>query len=494
MKRHRLVERQHPIFSPIGFTSTFILVAGLSLYIWFTGGRAFNPGNLSALNARGEEVGGFLSHADFQDACTQCHAPFKGIEAARCQNCHTNVADQQRRGAGLHSRFANVTRCADCHQEHKGENFDQAAAAEHDFDHSVTGFSLAEHELDYAGAPLTCTICHSPQSAVAMDAAICQDCHKQEKPDFMQTHLADFGADCLACHDGLDTLADFTLEDHAQSFALTGLHAETTCAGCHNAGIFEGTPADCVSCHAEPDQHRGLFGVDCAACHTPDGWAPATLDPAIFDHARDTGFSLARHVANYDQTPFTCDGCHTGPQFAFAVADCAACHGEADAAFMTAHVAQFGDDCLSCHDGADRMSNFDHAAVWPLEGQHAAADCVGCHQAQVFAGTPRDCVACHAEPALHAGLFGLDCAACHTPAAWQPARLMHHTFPLTHGDEGEIPCATCHTTTFDRYTCDNCHERAEMVNKHQDEGISALELEQCARCHPTGTEEEAEGG
>ncbi|MCA9938108.1 MAG: cytochrome c3 family protein [Anaerolineales bacterium] len=491
MKRHRLVERQHPIFSPIALASAAILIVGLSLYVTFTGGRAFNPGDLSAHNSSGQTLEGFTNHAEFQDNCNQCHAPFKGIDPTRCESCHASVGEQHRTGQGLHSRFDNVARCAACHQEHKGRAFDLTAAAIHDFDHSLTPFSLDKHERDYADAPLDCTTCHTSAVAASVDVSACLACHKEAKPDFMTVHEDAFGQDCVACHDGLDTLAAFTAADHAEFFALDGLHADVACESCHDGGRFEETPTDCFACHAEPERHRGLFGTDCAACHAPTGWSPATLDAALFNHA-DTGFSLARHVTNFDQQPFSCATCHTGAQFGFAESQCADCHAQVDIAFMTAHVAQFGVDCLQCHDGVDRMANFDHATIWPLEGRHATADCAGCHVDQVFAGTPHQCVACHPEPTLHAGLFGLDCAACHTPAAWRPARLTNHTFPLNHGEQGEIPCATCHTATFDQYTCYTCHERVEMAGKHQEEGIRAPELEQCVQCHPTGTEDEAE--
>jgi hypothetical protein len=90
------------------------------------------------------------------------------------------------------------------------------------------------------------------------------------------------------------------------------------------------------------------------------------------------------------------------------------------------------------------------------------------------------------------GLFGTDCIRCHTTAAWTPAQLTRHTFPLDHGDEGQIPCLTCHTETYADYTCYNCHEheRDETAEIHLDEGIT--EFEDCVACHPTGLEEEAE--
>lgn len=492
MKQHPVIERQHPIFSPIAFTATIILIAGMALVIFLTGGRMFSPGDLSNQNLSGTEIGGFFTHAQFGDDCLQCHAPFRGIEFARCENCHLNIRHQRQSQIGLHGNFDNVTDCISCHHEHQGAEYDLASASVQDFDHEQTGFSLIQHAQDYAGTSLSCTTCHTDQSDFSQNSTPCTDCHTAEAPDFMAVHTTAFGTDCIACHDGKDTLAQFTVEDHAQTFALTGQHLKVTCESCHNAGIFEGTSPDCVACHAEPDKHLGLFGTDCVACHTTDGWTPATLDPTLFDHFQSTGFALAKHLTNYDQTPFVCATCHTAARFEFAPSQCIDCHGQAEPAFISDHIAQFGKNCLSCHDGADRMIGFDHQTVFPLEGEHALIECANCHVDRVFAGTPRQCVQCHQEPTIHQGLFGTDCANCHTPTAWTPARLIHHTFPLDHAGQGEIPCATCHASTFTQYSCDSCHARSEMEEEHLKEDIPLEELPNCIRCHPTGLKDETD--
>ena len=145
------------------------------------------------------------------------------------------------------------------------------------------------------------------------------------------------------------------------------------------------------------------------------------------------------------------------------------------------------------------MSSFDHAQVFPLDGKHAEIECVACHANQVFAGTPKVCAQCHAEPAVHAGLFGLVCESCHTTTAWSPATLLEHSFPLRHGlenGEPETACAVCHVTSYSEYTCYGCHEHqpAEISRKHSEEGISAVELPACLECHPGGREAEENDG
>lgn len=270
MKQQRLVQRQHPLFSPLAGAGTAVLLLLLAVGLWLTGGRAFSPGDLSTSARSPQQSGGFAHHAAFADDCTQCHDPFVGVTAGRCETCHVNIAQQRESETGLHGRLTTPD-CAACHSEHQGHDFDLYSAA-------------------------------------------------------------------------------------------------------------------------------------------------------------------------FDQ-------------------------------FSTEH----------------------HAALFPLHGQHATLECTDCHQNEQYAGTSATCVGCHAEPDLHKGLLGTDCARCHTPEGWRPALLTDHTFPLDHGDGlpagGQILCATCHTTTFTTYTCDNCHDPAEMIEEHQEEGITPAELTNCIECHPTGEED-----
>lgn len=105
---------------------------------------------------------------------------------------------------------------------------------------------------------------------------------------------------------------------------------------------------------------------------------------------------------------------------------------------------------------------------------------------------PHECRACHDEPALHTDRFGLDCARCHTMAGWLPARLTYHTFRLDHGGDGKLACSTCHTETYNRHTCYQCHNHQPdpMRQLHTEAGIS--DFDDCVACHPTGQGNEAD--
>ena len=99
---------------------------------------------------------------------------------------------------------------------------------------------------------------------------------------------------------------------------------------------------------------------------------------------------------------------------------------------------------------------------------------------------PHQCIACHEDPKVHRGQFGLDCVRCHTLEAWIPASLTRHTFALDHGDQGDVACETCHIETYAENTCYECHDHqaAQMAELHQAEGID--DYDNCQICHPTG--------
>ena len=91
-------------------------------------------------------------------------------------------------------------------------------------------------------------------------------------------------------------------------------------------------------------------------------------------------------------------------------------------------------ECVTCHaehagvDGELRpfdRKKFDHATVtgFPLTGKHTmtGAECAACHTARSFLTLTATCVSCHAEPKMHLGKFGTDCARCHATADWHIA-------------------------------------------------------------------------
>ena len=340
-------KRINPFFSGLGCGAVLLLVIVLGAILAFKGGGPFSPGALTAVSQPMQPTtaaaGKFRSHAEFEQDCAQCHAPWRGITAERCETCHDNVATQRTTNAGLHGKLTDSGRCQTCHTDHKGS--------------AANIISLAANSMD---------------------------------------------------------------------------------------------------------------------------------------HERLTNFSLVHHQDRYDDTPLVCEDCHSEGLRQLARTDCLTCHQTAAAPFMAEHITLFGADCLACHDGRDAMADFDHAQVFALDGAHATVACQDCHANQVFQGAPNECAACHAEPEVHAGLFGLDCVRCHTTTAWVPAQLTQHIFPLDHGGEGVIACETCHQQTYTEYTCYNCHahDPAKTRQEHMEEGID--NFENCVECHATGLKKEGE--
>ena len=275
---------------------------------------------------------------------------------------------------------------------------------------------------------------------------------------------------------------------------------EGECGHCHGP-IHCVIDTRCQDCHVEVAQQRadntGLHGVlpgagDCETCHTEHKGRDETITSfayANIDHQRLAGFNLVRHNLDFELKLMTCESCHSQDSFASNTLDCVSCHAAEDHDKLADHIDTFGSDCLECHDGDDRYSDFEHAQVYPLDGEHTDLPCSGCHHDQAFAGTPQDCQGCHEEPAVHAGFFGLKCERCHSAIAWLPAELKTHTFLIDHSDVGSnLSCETCHEHTYTQYPCYSCHNQQEMRAFHDQHEIYAFE--NCIDCHPTGREGE----
>jgi hypothetical protein len=130
------------------------------------------------------------------------------------------------------------------------------------------------------------------------------------------------------------------------------------------------------------------------------------------------------------------------------------------------------------------MAGFDHEPYFSLQAGHSEIECSACHQKEQYVGLSTTCSDCHAEPELHAGVFGNSCERCHSATAWLPAELKQHTFAMQHGDEPVQTCETCHAGTYTEYPCGSCHEDKEMQTAHIE--LRGADIHDCISCHPTG--------
>jgi hypothetical protein len=335
-----IMQSRSKIWVRIGIVGGVIGALVFSTWLGMKIMKALNPGPLSSVHSASGHAATvsseYVSHAEFENQCSHCHAPVHCVTESRCQDCHIEIARQRASASGLHSRLPGTSRCQTCHVEHQGR------------------------------------------------------------------------------------------ETVITKLAYTNVN-----------------------------------------------------------HEKLANFSLARHQKNYDGSSMDCETCHSQDSFLNQTLDCVTCHIEHDHDAMSAHLEQYGTDCIACHDGADIMTDFDHEHVYPLEGKHADAECEDCHAPQQYHLTATTCVGCHQDPEIHAGLFGQECDRCHTPLAWVPAQLMQHTFVLDHSNDGVTECETCHAGTYTEYPCYSCHELADMQAAHPDESVTSLE-ENCVECHPTG--------
>lgn len=251
-----------------------------------------------------------------------------------CSDCHGSDIAQ-----------FNITACIDCHaridavytQQH-AQDFGTDCLACHDgvdryggsFDHNQHTFQLTGKHAEAA-----CAACHAgARTANDMQAARqdCFGCHAEEDP-----HEGQFGQDCAGCHTP-ESWENATFDHSLASFALTGAHVNVECTRCHIDNVFKGTPQDCVSCHADPEIHLGLFPADCASCHTTDAWSPAQFNEAhIFPINHGEGGPSSCKTCHPDNlNTYTCYGCHEHTP------------GEIAAKHIEEGISDFN-DCVRCH-------------------------------------------------------------------------------------------------------------------------------------------------
>ena len=390
--------------------------------------------------------------------------------ADRCMQCHSDISVQLTDPGTLHGAMAKVSgesNCIACHSEHHGSLSQLTSTSMQDFPHATLGFSLTTHTRRKTdNKAFVCADCH-PSGYTSYN---CDMCHRLIDSSFMRDHVSQYGNDCLACHDGIETVgAGF---DHSKTqFLLVGRHLNLLCSGCHqdarSLADMRSTPTACINCHSKDDPHAGRFSEDCAACHNPDAWTPAK-----FDH------NLARFKLIGKHANVACETCHKNGQFAGTPMDCASCHLP-----QNPHGDVFGTDCGLCHNpnGWDQVS-FDHAQTgFVLDGAHTLPECKQCHGTTPAAQMSSTCGACHAKDDPHQGQLGQNCGSCHNTTAWKPSTFNHalSAFPLT-GAHATVACATCHVNG--QYAgiptnCGSCHAK-------DDKHAGALGSN-CSTCHTT---------
>jgi hypothetical protein len=462
---------------------TVLIIAGFGIA---KGGILFNPGPLNAAQGSsqsgggshdavaGKLLGGVSSHAEIAGQCGACHAPFWSATtmADRCVVCHIDVSTQWQDASTLHGvlRENNPNLgCRNCHPDHRGPDSPLIDLNNTRFPHNSYGYSLSAHHAKSDGSAFSCNDCHA-RVYTGFDQAICSTCHTQVDADFLPAHNRDFGTNCLGCHDGVDSFGSGF--DHGSvRFQLTGKHIDLACKRCHtNAGIMAdliAAPQDCKSCHKAQDPHLGRYGTDCGACHTSSGWTPAT-----FDHNLSTFKLDGKHVN------VACETCHNDHIFQGTPTDCNACHRTKDP-----HTGSLGQNCASCHATTGwKPAIYDHnLSTFILTGKHTSVACIKCHVNNTYKGTSGDCNFCHKNDDNHNGLFGSNCATCHSTTAWKPSTFDHgKTSFILSGAHTSVACASCHVNNIFKGTPGDCYSCHKNIDKH-----SVTFGTSCGICHNT---------
>jgi hypothetical protein len=355
-----------------GLIAVLLALGLVGAGILASGGRMFSPGGLSTRNRHGSTLGGVSSHAELRGKCSACHAgPMSGeTMALRCLDCHADVAAQIDSQGPLHGKMSDGMNCRECHTEHKGAH--GALTRLDRFDHDHAAFQLTGKHLEvdcqschtnglYQGTPRTCVSCHAePTVHKGRFGTACSGCHstttwsaaapkgfdhdraafkltgKHRSIDCKSCHINNlyqgtpktcvschaepavhkgrFGTTCSECHSTTTWSAAVPKGfDHDRAaFKLTGKHRSVDCKSCH-VKTWKGTPATCVSCHAEPTVHKGRFGTTCSECHSTTTWKGATFKhtfPIRHGAKRQASTCATCHANTLNYKEYTCYGCH----------------------------------------------------------------------------------------------------------------------------------------------------------------------------------------
>ncbi|TNE62314.1 MAG: cytochrome c family protein [Bacteroidetes bacterium] len=457
-------------------------------------GRNFKMVRFDESSFNHDWTGYKLTGAHRTTDCRECHKPdniqdpkyktdketYLGL-GQECVSCHTDV----------HQNTLSQN-CADCHNT-------RSFAISASFDHSKTDFALfGKHRQ------VECADCHRKetrngrpfQQFADVPFANCTSCHTDP-------HHDNLGTDCKACHSelGWQAFAGQDRFDHTSThFPLKGRHQNLDCWVCHdrdrNAGtVFQDRlgirTTDCATCHK--DIHDGRFGVNCAECHTEQGFRGRNAWDN-FNHNR-TDFPLAGKHQEVD-----CRKCHTG-----SMVDpldhhaCTSCHADFhDGQFVKNGAAPDCDACHTVEGFAGSTFGFDQheKTAFPLQGAHMATPCFECHLSDAgkweFASLDTRCVACHAD--VHQGEIGAqyypeqDCAQCHSPESWFQHAFDHsQTNFLLEGAHLQQKCSGCHLRNEEYQYGKFKNLGTECLTCHADVHGAQFSDENnktdCSRCH-----------
>ena len=194
----------------------FLLVAAgfLAVYLFggHPGGERTDVSGAAAWERMASPGALSRSHAFLEHDCASCHTATRGPEAGKCIACHANNESLlQRQPSAFH---ATVGSCRECHREHQGT------------DRHPT-------EMDH----------------LALSGIGFRQLKAEKSPDGQSERVR---------KDLLDWIGQHQPAGHGSEGRLSLTPQEAV--------------LNCASCHSTKDRHQGLFGADCAQCHTTAKW------------------------------------------------------------------------------------------------------------------------------------------------------------------------------------------------------------------------------
>ena len=448
-----------------------------------------SPGKLSNAHANLEGISN----------CTECHVIGEKETSSKCLECHKEINNLQAQNKGYHSsEEVRGKKCATCHGEHYGREFQLVKFDQKAFDHSLSGYDLlGKHKK------LECAECHKEafikvkvsqkkeNTFLGFETA-CLSCHE----DFHQNTLS---SNCTSCHNQEAFRPAVNFNHSKTKYPLEGKHAVVDCAKCHKIEIrnaknfqqFAGVEyKNCTSCHI--DVHENRFGNDCRKCHDLQSFKQVKSLTA-FNHEQ-TKYPLRGAHLKVD-----CKKCHLSSYTTpVKYAKCIDCHKDYhDGQFKKKEAIQ---DCSDCHTNLKFTPTTytlerHNKSQFGLEGAHMAVPCFECHKKSEkwdFRKIGKQCVDCHEN--IHKNYLdqkyipNSDCKSCHSSSSWNEISFDHHkTDFVLKGKHVNVDCRACHFKSVEGIVkqqfswptdaCTNCHDDIHY-HQFEIEGITS-----CIRCH-----------
>jgi hypothetical protein len=287
--------------------------------------------------------------------------------------------------------------------------------------------------------------------------------------------------------------------DHtATRFLLTGSHEQVRCKGCHQQGLFRGTPTECSFCHSasgtraesvRPFNHAPTSNR-CQDCHVTTSW-----ENARFDHASVSA---------------RCSGCHNGVQaegkptdHVVTTSECDVCHIDIAWEVIRFDHSSVSGQCSSCHNGVEATGK-------PNDHIQTSSECDLCHSTRAWSPATFDhdnisgpCQTCHdgvdatGTPNDHF-ITSRDCDECHTTRAWEPDTFRHISASYPGDHRRDLACSECHRANSDAVQwpfaslqpdCGGCHQADFKPGPHKkyenpETKYNVSELRDCTgSCH-----------